>query len=431
MRRCGILRPCAPIIRPMPLAWDLFCRVIDNFGDIGVCWRLAADLARRAASGAPVGRRPVGAGLDGARGTWASCPVCRCCHWADAARDEGRAWRRGGRSLRLRPATGLSSPRMAGALPAARRSGINLEYLSAEAWAKRSHGLPSPQLSRARNGASDKWFFYPGFESGHRRPDARSRACMEREQARFDRSARGCRQGSWHRGPASAGVSLFCYATRRRCPRSARRRWRRTDAAAGARPAARSHQVLTPCCPHGAGSLRQRIELPWFRPARLSTVLLWSLRPEPSCAARIRSCAPCGPAGLSSGRSTPRTMQRPPCQAADAFLDRSDAGPRRARVGWRPLRTHCGWQWNGRASAHAGVRCPGCSAVAGPATRLAQTPGQLLCAGRRSARSCSELRGRTTLKSSGFARTAKAKIGGPQTVTATGACSVAGLANAI
>ena len=27
--------------------WDLFCRVIDNFGDIGVCWRLAADLAAR------------------------------------------------------------------------------------------------------------------------------------------------------------------------------------------------------------------------------------------------------------------------------------------------------------------------------------------------------------------------------------------------
>ena len=27
--------------------WDIFCKVIDNFGDIGVCWRLAADLARR------------------------------------------------------------------------------------------------------------------------------------------------------------------------------------------------------------------------------------------------------------------------------------------------------------------------------------------------------------------------------------------------
>ncbi|MDP1614200.1 MAG: elongation factor P maturation arginine rhamnosyltransferase EarP, partial [Methylococcales bacterium] len=25
--------------------WDIFCRVIDNFGDIGVCWRLAKQLA--------------------------------------------------------------------------------------------------------------------------------------------------------------------------------------------------------------------------------------------------------------------------------------------------------------------------------------------------------------------------------------------------
>jgi hypothetical protein len=25
----------------MQLHWDIFCRVIDNFGDIGVCWRLA------------------------------------------------------------------------------------------------------------------------------------------------------------------------------------------------------------------------------------------------------------------------------------------------------------------------------------------------------------------------------------------------------
>ncbi|HEY8974349.1 MAG TPA: elongation factor P maturation arginine rhamnosyltransferase EarP, partial [Burkholderiaceae bacterium] len=30
-----------------PLRWDIFCRVIDNFGDIGVCWRLACNLAER------------------------------------------------------------------------------------------------------------------------------------------------------------------------------------------------------------------------------------------------------------------------------------------------------------------------------------------------------------------------------------------------
>ena len=29
------------------MRWDLFCRVIDNYGDIGVAWRLARDLAGR------------------------------------------------------------------------------------------------------------------------------------------------------------------------------------------------------------------------------------------------------------------------------------------------------------------------------------------------------------------------------------------------
>ena len=27
-----------------PRRWDIFCRVIDNYGDIGVCWRLARQL---------------------------------------------------------------------------------------------------------------------------------------------------------------------------------------------------------------------------------------------------------------------------------------------------------------------------------------------------------------------------------------------------
>lgn len=29
------------------MRFDVFCQVIDNFGDVGVCWRLAADLAAR------------------------------------------------------------------------------------------------------------------------------------------------------------------------------------------------------------------------------------------------------------------------------------------------------------------------------------------------------------------------------------------------
>src|SRR6185436_254035 len=30
---------------PTSLRWDVFCRVVDNFGDAGVCWRLARQLA--------------------------------------------------------------------------------------------------------------------------------------------------------------------------------------------------------------------------------------------------------------------------------------------------------------------------------------------------------------------------------------------------
>ena len=41
-------RPDTHPTRTQPaLLWDVFCRVIDNFGDIGVCWRLCADLASR------------------------------------------------------------------------------------------------------------------------------------------------------------------------------------------------------------------------------------------------------------------------------------------------------------------------------------------------------------------------------------------------
>src|SRR5574343_1603181 len=27
-----------------PQSWDIFCTVVDNFGDIGICWRLARQL---------------------------------------------------------------------------------------------------------------------------------------------------------------------------------------------------------------------------------------------------------------------------------------------------------------------------------------------------------------------------------------------------
>ena len=41
-------RPDTHPTRTQPaLLWDVFCRVIDNHGDLGVAWRLCADLAAR------------------------------------------------------------------------------------------------------------------------------------------------------------------------------------------------------------------------------------------------------------------------------------------------------------------------------------------------------------------------------------------------
>ena len=30
--------------RSMKLRWDIFCAIVDNFGDVGFCWRLARQL---------------------------------------------------------------------------------------------------------------------------------------------------------------------------------------------------------------------------------------------------------------------------------------------------------------------------------------------------------------------------------------------------
>ena len=38
-------------LETQPPEWEIFCQVVDNFGDIGVCWRLARDLAVRSVDG--------------------------------------------------------------------------------------------------------------------------------------------------------------------------------------------------------------------------------------------------------------------------------------------------------------------------------------------------------------------------------------------
>lgn len=179
--------------------WDIFCRVVDNHGDLGVCWRLAVDLAER-------GEAPRLWVDDGAALQWMAPrghPGVEVILWQEplAAHAPGDV---------VIEAFGCELP-PAFAQRMARRSPppcwINLEYLSAEAYVERSHGLPSPQLAGPAAGLS-KWFFYPGFtpRTGGllREPDL-----LERRAA-FDRHAWLAARG-W---PAHAGervVSLFCY----------------------------------------------------------------------------------------------------------------------------------------------------------------------------------------------------------------------------
>ncbi|GAB4559046.1 MAG: elongation factor P maturation arginine rhamnosyltransferase EarP [Rhizobacter sp.] len=135
------------------MQWDVFCRVVDNFGDIGVCWRLAADLASR-------GER-VRLWVDDASAlAWmapAGAPGVWVHPWAEAgtASPGDVVIEAFGCEL---PPTFVQRMAQAPRPPV----WINLEYLSAEAYVERSHRLPSPQLSGPGRGLT-KWFFYPGF----------------------------------------------------------------------------------------------------------------------------------------------------------------------------------------------------------------------------------------------------------------------------
>lgn len=181
--------------------WDLFCRVIDNFGDIGVCWRLAADLGARG--------QAVRLWIDDTSAlAWmapAGAPGVEVLPWtADTpVPDPGDV---------VVEAFGCNPPPAFVARMARLERPplwINLEYLSAETYVRRSHGLRSPQLSGPGLGL-DKWFFYPGFEAGTggliREPG------LIDAQRRFDRHAWLRARGIDPR-PGERLTSLFCYAS--------------------------------------------------------------------------------------------------------------------------------------------------------------------------------------------------------------------------
>ena len=182
--------------------WDIFCRVIDNHGDAGVCWRLCAELAARGqqvrlwiddpaplAWMAPRGR--PGVEVVPWRGILPALPPGDVVIEAFGC-DPHEAFLE---AMAARVKAGGSQP-----------AWFNLEYLSAQAWVERCHGLPSPVMSGPARGLT-KRFFYPGFTR------ATGGLILEQDdaarRAAFDPSA--WRQA--HGLPAGGErlVSLFCY----------------------------------------------------------------------------------------------------------------------------------------------------------------------------------------------------------------------------
>jgi uncharacterized repeat protein (TIGR03837 family) len=194
------------------LTWDVFCRVIDNLGDIGVCWRFCAGLAARGQTVRLWIDQPqdlawmVPGALEG------RCPGVQVLHWTEALSP--------GLVNSLPPADvwietfGCHPPpelleRTAAALAQGPTAPvwINLEYMSAEAYVERSHRLPSLVSSGPLKGLIGKWFFYPGFTPAT--GGLLREADLMKRQAAFDAPAWLQAQGLPSTG--APRVSLFCY----------------------------------------------------------------------------------------------------------------------------------------------------------------------------------------------------------------------------
>ena len=182
---------------PMQLHWDIFCRVIDNHGDIGVCWRLARQLANEH------GKR-VRLWLDDLASLQPLCPavdprlhnqICEGVeirHWgAEIAVDRVAEVVIEAFACEL-PANYLQA--MAAGTP--RPCWINLEYLTAEPWAEDWHGLASPHPALPLV----KYFYFPGFASAS--------GGLLREHGLFAR--RDAEQAVLPE-EAALDLSLFCY----------------------------------------------------------------------------------------------------------------------------------------------------------------------------------------------------------------------------
>ena len=188
-----------------PLSWDIFCQVIDNFGDVGVCWRTAAELVARGQN--------VRLWMDDASALqWMAPqpwpPGLSVYDWPAQAADVPASI---GDVVIEAFGCEIPSP-FVSAIAAKAAQGqppvwINLEYLSAEDYVERCHRLPSRIMSGPASGLT-RWFFYPGFTS------ATGSLVREQDLSQRQQDFAAVRpQWRTRHGvqPGECAISLFCY----------------------------------------------------------------------------------------------------------------------------------------------------------------------------------------------------------------------------
>lgn len=190
--------------------WDIFCAVVDNFGDIGICWRLARQLSIDHAQQVRLWVDDLASfariqpGVDPAAKVQTLDEV------------EIRQWPEifppvepaqiviEGFGVRL-PETYLDA--MAAMQPPP--VWINFEHISAESWVDGCHGLPSPHPRLPLT----KYFFFPGFtpQTGGLLIEKNFRAARDEFQANASMRAGFLRALGAVPQPGSLCISLFCY----------------------------------------------------------------------------------------------------------------------------------------------------------------------------------------------------------------------------
>ena len=141
------------------LHFDIFCRVVDNYGDSGVCWRLARQLAARPHSAT------VRLWVDDLHSLAKIEPVIQPqLAQQKVAQVDIRQWSDHTSFPALHQvvieAFACELPQCVRDQISHQHLWINLEYLSAESWVDDFHGHASPQGQQQR-----KFFFFPGFTS--------------------------------------------------------------------------------------------------------------------------------------------------------------------------------------------------------------------------------------------------------------------------